>query len=292
MSITFGFYNSLNGDRKYDAKQMSRLFEGIITDGVFMGIGDALIVNALTGMRVSVGLGRAWFNRTWTNNDTPHTLTLDNSNLVLNRIDAVVLEVNTDESVRANTIKIIKGTADTTPVKPAMVRSELVNQYPLCYVMVIANSTSVLPENIENVVGTSECPFITGVMETINTDALLAQWNAEFNVWFASLADILDENVAGNLLNLINQNKTSIKLDAGYTTKERLLKDDNDIFTELQYKRSDGTLYKKSVLSGGVSPLYTNRTATYYDVDGTTVISTENFNLNYIDEILTSEVIV
>ncbi len=35
MSVTFGFYNSVNGDRKYDAIQMSSIFDGIIRDGVF-----------------------------------------------------------------------------------------------------------------------------------------------------------------------------------------------------------------------------------------------------------------
>ena len=34
MSVTYGFYNSLNGDRRYDANQMSAIFDGLIIDGV------------------------------------------------------------------------------------------------------------------------------------------------------------------------------------------------------------------------------------------------------------------
>ena len=40
MALTYGFYNSLNGDRKYNAMDISRLFDGLIKDGVFMSIGS------------------------------------------------------------------------------------------------------------------------------------------------------------------------------------------------------------------------------------------------------------
>ena len=39
MSVTYGFYNSINGDRKYNALEMSSIFDGIIVDGVYMSIG-------------------------------------------------------------------------------------------------------------------------------------------------------------------------------------------------------------------------------------------------------------
>lgn len=35
MAFTFGFYNSLNGDRKYNAEQVSSIFDGLISDGVY-----------------------------------------------------------------------------------------------------------------------------------------------------------------------------------------------------------------------------------------------------------------
>lgn len=58
-------------------------------------------------------------------------------------------------------------------------------------------------------------------------------------------------------------------------------KDANGIFTIVEYKRADGTLYAKSELSGGTSPQYTTRTITYYDTDGTTVLRTDTFTLTY-----------
>jgi hypothetical protein len=73
---------------------------------------------------------------------------------------------------------------------------------------------------------------------------------------------------------------------------ERLNKDANDIFIEIRTKRPDGTLYYKSVLSGGTSPKYTTRTSTYYAVDGITATNVKVFTLNYTGDDLTSEVLV
>ena len=48
MSLTFGFYNSLNNDRSYDAVDISRIFDGIINDGVYLSIGEKFAVKAAT----------------------------------------------------------------------------------------------------------------------------------------------------------------------------------------------------------------------------------------------------
>lgn len=211
MPITFGFYNSVGGDRRYNADQMSAIFDGIINDGIFASIGDAFVVSAVAGMNISVGSGRAWFNHTWTNNDVTLPLILDPAGVGLSRIDAVVLEVNSDVDVRANSIKIIKGTPSGSPVAPVMVSTDLIHQYPLCYIDVEAGVTEIMQVNITNKIGTSDCPFITGILETINIDTLLGQWEDEFNNWFTTLESILDSDTAGNLLNLINTNITNIE---------------------------------------------------------------------------------
>ncbi|NEM83702.1 hypothetical protein G3V89_23310, partial [Escherichia coli] len=89
MAITSGFFNSLDGDRKYDARQMSEIFDGVILDGVFMSIGDALKTVPSSGMTVAVGSGRAWFLHTWTKNDSDYLITVSPAESVLNRIDTI-----------------------------------------------------------------------------------------------------------------------------------------------------------------------------------------------------------
>lgn len=198
MSVTYGFYNSINGDRKYNALEMSSIFDGIIVDGVYMSIGDALNVKSSGGMGITVGTGRAWFNHTWTLNDSVMPLTIESSDVLLNRIDAVVLEVNNDSDVRKNTIKIVKGTPASNPVKPSLIKSEMVNQYPLAYITIGKGVLSISQSNIENAIGTSACPYVTGVLKGMDIDNLVAQWGAQWAEWLSSNTDAWEAFMSGN----------------------------------------------------------------------------------------------
>jgi hypothetical protein len=187
MAVTFGFYNSMNGDRKYNAQDMSRIFNGIINDGIFMSIGTSMIVKATEGMIVEVGEGRAWFNGTWTHNDAILELRLTESDLLMDRIDAVVLEIDTNDNVRTNSIKVVTGEPSMVPNQPVMRKESGCFQYPLAYIYVAGTVTEITQANITNMVGTSECPFVTGILETMDIDALIAQWGQQWNEWKSSI---------------------------------------------------------------------------------------------------------
>ena len=175
MTVTYGFYDSLGGDRVYNALQMSRLFEGMIVDGVFESIGTKFAVAPSSGMILSVGAGRAWFNYTWTLNDAPITVTVLTAEVALNRIDTVVLEVNTDVGTRANTIKIIKGTPAGSPVAPTLASTSTLHQYALADIYVGAGVTTITGGNITNKVGTVGTPYVTGIVTNAILDALDAR---------------------------------------------------------------------------------------------------------------------
>lgn len=194
MSFASGFFNSVDHDRLYDATDISRLFDGLIRDGIFASIGDCLVVKQSNQMNVTVGTGRAWFNHTWSYNDALYPVTIPPSEILMDRIDAVVLEINSVESVRANSIKLIKGTPSSTPTKPSLTNTKEVHQYPLAYVTVGKEVTSIRQADIENCVGTSACPFVTGILEVISIEQLIPQWKdilnrfveentANFNTW-------------------------------------------------------------------------------------------------------------
>lgn len=194
MSFASGFFNSVDHDRLYDATDISRLFDGLIRDGIFASIGDCLVVKQSNQMNVTVGTGRAWFNHTWSYNDALYPVTIPPSEILMDRIDAIVLEINSVESVRANSIKLIKGTPSSTPAKPSLTNTKEVHQYPLAYVTVGKEVTSIRQADIENCVGTSACPFVTGILEVISIEQLIPQWKdilnrfveentANFNTW-------------------------------------------------------------------------------------------------------------
>ena len=200
MAFSYGFYNSLNGDRKYDSEDLSRMFDGIIYDGVIGAVGDTFAVKAGTGNTVNVSSGRAWFNHTWTYNDAPMPISCGSAAVLLDRYDAIVLEVNAASDVRKNSIKVVTGTEASNPAKPTMENTEFVHQYPLAYILRKAGESAISQGNIENMVGTSECPLCTGVLKTMTMDQILAQWDAQFNTWFESAKGTLSGDVAGNLM--------------------------------------------------------------------------------------------
>lgn len=171
MSIKSGFFNSVNHDRTYDAEDMASIFDGAFTDGVFFNVkvngsleNNQRFYVSSSGMGVSVGTGKAWFDHTYTVNDEPLYLNLEPAEGVLNRYDAIVLEVNNTLQVRENTIKVITGTPSNEPEKPGLIKTSLLNHYALAYVYVPAGAESILQSNIENVVGTEETPYAAGLI--------------------------------------------------------------------------------------------------------------------------------
>lgn len=208
MALTCGFFNSENGDRKYNAEQMSAIFDGIIADGVFTTIGDHMAVSAGTGMQVLVGTGKAWFDHTWNVNDAAYPLAIAASDVTLSRIDAIVLETNHSDSVRLNKLRVVQGTVASTPVKPSLTNSEKVHQHPLAWVTVAPGVTQIAASAIENAVGTSACPFVTGIIATTAIDDLFNQWNGEFDEWLDNLKAQLSDNVVANLQRQIDDLNT------------------------------------------------------------------------------------
>lgn len=199
MAVTYGFYDSLAGDRRYNSREFSSLLDSIIRDGVFASIGDAFAVIPETGLHIQVGVGRAWFDHTWTYNDYALVLDIDTPHVLLDRIDTVVLETNSEQATRANSIKVIAGTPASSPVPPTLTHTATINQYPLADVFVIANATGFDAGDITNRIGTSDCPFVTGILETIDIDFIFAQWQSDFETWFTFLQNELDANQAANL---------------------------------------------------------------------------------------------
>lgn len=186
MSFTYGFYNSVNHDRVYDATQFGQMFDGFINDGVYSSIGNCFKVSASGGMVVSIGTGRAWFNRTWCYNDSVLLLTDSGSEILLNRIDAVVIEVDQRSQTRATSLKFVKGTPSSNPVKPTLSNSDGLYQHPLAYITIESGTNEITEDNIESVIGTDECPFVTGIVQQVTITDLLTQWKAQWNTWFNS----------------------------------------------------------------------------------------------------------
>ena len=182
MSITYGFYDSISSDRLYNARQMSNIFDGLILDGVYYTQGNKFMVFEDTGMNVSVGSGRAWFDHTWTYNDAAVGKTIATADALLNRIDVIYLEVNENVGVRANSIGVLTGTPATDPDPPILTNTGSIHQYALAHIYVGAAVTEIVQGNITNKVGTEVTPWVQLVTEE--------EFNLQTQIW----AIVGDEN--------------------------------------------------------------------------------------------------
>lgn len=213
MAFTCGFFNSVSGDRRYNSQQLSSIFDGIITDGVFAHYGSHFEITPVDGMNINVGSGRFWFNHVWGLNDGNTVVTLDPADISSSRVDAIVAEIDHRDEVRNAFIKVVKGAPGSG--NPTLSQENNVYQYPLAYVTVPASATSISASNIQVIVGTSECPFATSVLESVNVDNLFDQWDAQFQEWFQGVQNELEGDIVTNLINQINQLKAS-KADITY----------------------------------------------------------------------------
>ena len=179
MAITYGFFNSVNGDRTYDADQMSEYFEGLVSDGVYENVDGALQVLEGTGMVVTVQPGRAIIDCKWIRNNASLSLEVTEAHALLNRWTAVVMKL--DYTNRLMTITTKDGTAASDPTQPTMQD----------------DATDMRPSNL--------CGWVTGLIEQVDTSQLFLQWQtayenyynemtADFDEWFEDLTEQLNVN--------------------------------------------------------------------------------------------------
>ena len=193
MSLTSGFFDSFNEDRKYNSLQFSSIFDGIISDGIYATYGDYFLVSPVSGMNIKVGTGRAWLDHTWTLNDADYPLTVEDAEVVLKRIDTVIIEVDRTNSGRINRLRILKGTPASTPVAPQLTKTESLKQYPLADILVKPNATEIVAADITNRIGTKDLPWVAGIIDHVSAEELVQQWRIEFDTLLDTLQAMISQ---------------------------------------------------------------------------------------------------
>ena len=204
--VTYGFFNSVDGDRKYSADQMSNYFKGLISDGVYEGLGSALVVTAGDGMTVNVGTGRAIIDCKWINLDGVESLPISPASPTQARYTAVVIRL--DRENRQMVLTTVDGEPAASPVMPEIGDDELC----LAMVYVTANAVSISQVNITDMRGSQHCLWVTGLIDQLDTSTLFLQWQTAFEEFFEALTGRLQVNT------YIQEYRKSVTLDGSVTT--------------------------------------------------------------------------
>ncbi|WP_313293876.1 hypothetical protein [Faecalispora jeddahensis] len=204
MAEKFFPFNSVSGDREYDAEDFAAYFADILSSGVSAN-GDNLGVTPAGGLNLSVGPGRALIKGHQYRNTA--TITLSVSAGASNpRIDRVVARL--DVAARRPFIAVVPGTPSNTPTPPALTRNDDYYEIGLASIDVAASAISISAANITDTrTDSNVCGVVRCLVEKLDVSAFMQNSQTAFNEWFAGVQDILDADTAGNLLNLINTHK-------------------------------------------------------------------------------------
>ena len=203
------FWNSDNGDRKYNAESFEKWLRKFFTSGVFEG---DLQVLAYSGMTVEVQTGYSNLYGKVGLFETINRLTLNAANSTYPRIDTIVIERNDVD--REISLKVVTGSysGDTPqPTAPVWSENDGIYQLVLAQILVSAGASAIIQADITDTrTDTDICGYISGTVAEMDFSQFAAQFEsyyaqfvagnqADFEAWFDEMKDQLSTDAAGHL---------------------------------------------------------------------------------------------
>jgi hypothetical protein len=215
MAIKGYFFNAVQSggvyDRIYNAEDVTSYLSNLVSNGVFADPAYQLQVRASSGMQVIVNEGEGWINGHKIVNTEDMILSVDSSDILLDRKDRVICYL--DLSTREMGIEVKKGTPSSTPSAPALTRNGERYELGLAIIKVNHGISSITNSMIsDSRPNSAVCGFVRGLVEQVDTEDLFLQyeaayaeqlekmneWEAEmetsFNNWFSTLTETLNVN--------------------------------------------------------------------------------------------------
>lgn len=200
-----GIFNSESGDRTYNAEDFTGFYADFFTNGIVADNTSYLQVTANNGMNLYVLKGKAYINGGFFKPKTSKGITLPDSDTTYPRYDIVVLRW--DKIARDIYLDVISGESNAAPKYPTLTRNETTYELGLAAVYVAANATEITQANITDLrFNNNYCGVVTGVIDTIDTTNLFAQYEAEWDLLRAACAQ--DEEAVIAAWSALNTTKT------------------------------------------------------------------------------------
>lgn len=166
MAEKYGFFNSADGDRVYDATDFASYFGSLVSNGVFYMAATNLQVSPASGLAVSVAAGSAWINGYRYENTDELNLPLTTANGSNPRIDRIVVRLS--QISRSIQLAIVAGTPAATPAAPELTRTSDVYELGIADVLVPAAATSIVANNITDTrLNTDLCGLVNSLVSAV-----------------------------------------------------------------------------------------------------------------------------
>lgn len=203
MALESGFFNSVGGDRLYNADDMSRYFEHILSNGIFKRIENCLKVSPAEGMELNVAAGAGLINCRWFRAAAAETVTIPAAHAVLPRFDVVVARLDMSDNARAITLQVVSGAPSESPEVPEPVRTSTVHDLVLALVYVDAGATYIDDFNLTDVRDNEwYCGYVQSLVDTPILKTYHSRYTATNVDTTVAPINIVGFNAAVDLLNV------------------------------------------------------------------------------------------
>lgn len=189
MAQKSGFFNAklIDGDwdRKYQANDYADNLAVVIGNGVLRSENNDLNVTS-SGMKLTVGVGRAWINGHYYFNDSPVEFFADSANTGGNRYDRIMLRLDKSIDSRNISLVYVKGTPANVPEAPAPIRNSTIYDLVLANIFVQLNSDNVIVSDVRQ--NAELCGWI---YSTSGDNSFFKSIDNSFYEWFNVKKDTL-----------------------------------------------------------------------------------------------------
>jgi len=145
----FGMFDFSTGDTdtyQYTSAEFASLIEGLAGNGVSANVGDEFATTN-SGLELTIGNGTCFIKGRFAYNDSSEVISLDAESASLQRVDRLVLELDTVN--RKIGFNVVKGTAAGSAVAPDLTQGALTYQIPLYRALITNGSTVTLTDERE-----------------------------------------------------------------------------------------------------------------------------------------------
>lgn len=186
--LNYSFFNSIldpegNPDRPFDANDFSKYFGSLIKNGIFPNPSTNFqIMGDQNNMTVKAEKGLAWIEGHLAYDDSVFILNIDTADSALDRIDRIVLRLDTLDRCIKWVVK--KGEFSGSPTPKPLQRDADAYEIALADIRINHGTSSITQAMITDLrMNTELCGWVTGVVTQIDTSTLfnqMEQWKKDY----------------------------------------------------------------------------------------------------------------
>lgn len=188
INVRSGFYDAVDNDRLYSADEMNMPYKRLVADGVYAtpeGTPSTdLQVMANSGMTIVVKAGNAIVGSKWVESAADIGIVVPGNTDISARIDSVIVQVNKNPSGRSGNIVYRTGTPGTDPQPPNINTESGIVELRLANITVTPGVTEITDSVITDCRGSTDCPWVTALIQQVDTSTLYQQWQAAYQEYY------------------------------------------------------------------------------------------------------------